>query len=60
MTRPTRQERKVATVKLKAARQRLAAEYQAAMENGGEETPEWQDANRAVIEAEKDVPWWRR
>lgn len=56
----TSQQRNTAVQTLKNAREALAAEYEKALTQGGEETPEWQAANAAVIEAEKNVPWWRR
>lgn len=53
---PSKDERKAAIQQHKAARRNLA-------EVSGkttEVTDEYLAANRAVIDAEKNIPWWRR
>lgn len=61
-------EREAAVKKYKAAKKALDDNYErelkAAREKGqkyiGEETAEYLRLNRAVVDAEKDVPWIRR
>jgi hypothetical protein len=61
-------DQKDAVKRLKEARQALhdnsEKELKAARAQGRktipEETPEYQRLNRAVLEAEKEVSWWRR
>lgn len=64
----SKDEKKAARQRLKSAREALDANYErelsAARARGekyiGEETDEYLRLNQAVIDAEKDVPWWRR
>lgn len=52
---------KAAIAKLKAAREALHANSDRETAAGIREgTPEYQRLNKAVIDAEKDVAWWRR
>lgn len=54
-------DKRTAAKNLADAKGRLA-EVTAADEKAGRhyETDEYLDANAAVVEAEKNVPWWRR
>ena len=58
----TKEEREVARLQHKAYKKALDEHYEWCKKHPSqlEETPTYNQLNSAVIDAEKDVPWWRR
>lgn len=63
----SKEENKKAVKEYKAAKKALDANYEKELKEARragrkyiEETPEYLRLNRAVLDAEKKLPWWRR